>query len=29
MSAREIPFRDRRAETAPRAVIEWMQLEGL
>ncbi len=24
-----VPFRDRKVETAPRAVIEWMQLEGL
>ncbi len=29
MATREIPFRDRRIETAPRAVIEWMQLDGL
>ncbi|HNY17522.1 MAG TPA: phenylacetate--CoA ligase, partial [Treponemataceae bacterium] len=28
-AAREIPFRDKMIETAPRAVIEWMQLEGL
>jgi len=29
MVQRDIPFRDRAIETAPRAVIEWMQLEGL
>jgi len=29
MRAEKIPFRDKRIETAPRAVIEWMQLEGL
>ena len=28
-AAREIPFRDKMIETAPRAVIEWIQLEGL
>ncbi|HNY22352.1 MAG TPA: phenylacetate--CoA ligase, partial [Treponemataceae bacterium] len=29
MTSGEIPFRDKSIETAPRAVIEWMQLEGL
>ena len=29
MAKREIPFRDKKIETAPRAVIEWIQLEGL
>ena len=28
-SSAQVPFRDRKLETAPRAVIEWMQLEGL
>ena len=29
MAQREIPFRDKKIETAPREVIEWMQLDGL
>lgn len=29
MAQREIPYRDKKIETAPREVIEWMQLDGL